>query len=100
MAFTFSLPRVAALITNEKKVDGKLVEIAYDFGDCNSMTMLIAIRCRPPVADRPCGRHVIWRTEDLYAKLPKCRTVREFAEKLVCSRCGRKGWLEIVAAGR
>jgi hypothetical protein len=60
----------------------------------------IVIRCNPPSCSKRCGRSVVWLTSDLYAKLPRCRTYREFTEKLKCSRCGLKGWLEIEAAGR
>lgn len=61
----------------------------------------LVIRCAPPSCDNnPCGRSVIWRTEDLYKRLPQCRTLREFKEKLYCRRCGRRGWLTIEAAGR
>jgi hypothetical protein len=60
----------------------------------------IRIRCNPPSCSKPCGHQAIWMTADLYAKLPRCRTMREFKEKLKCSRCGHKGWLEIEPAGR
>jgi uncharacterized protein with PIN domain len=59
----------------------------------------VAIRCSPPVPPR-CDHSVIWPTRELYEKLPRCRTYRDFAEHLRCSKCGRRGWLEISPAGR
>lgn len=57
----------------------------------------VVVRCTPPIGHgfKPCGRSVIWRTEELYAKLPRCRTLREFKERLYCKRCKRRGWLAI-----
>lgn len=60
----------------------------------------VVISCAPASIAPPCGRSVIWRTADLYARLPRCRTYREFTERLVCSRCKRPGWVEIDAAAR
>ena len=60
----------------------------------------VHIRCSPPSCIKPCGHRVIWRTSELYAKLPNCRTYRQFTQKLVCSRCRVKGWLVIEPAGR
>jgi hypothetical protein len=39
-------------------------------------------------------------TEELYEKLPKCRTLSQFKERLVCRKCKRRGRLEIEPAGR
>jgi hypothetical protein len=62
----------------------------------------IVITCRPPVGTvfRSCGHNAIWRTEDLYAALPRCRTLSEFQHRLYCRRCGARGWLTINPAGR
>lgn len=60
----------------------------------------VAIRCTPPSCNKPCGHRAIWLTSELYAKLPRCRTYRQFTERLRCSRCGARGWLVIEPAGR
>lgn len=61
----------------------------------------VLIVCRPPGFDaRQCGHRAVWLTADLYTRLPQCRTVAEFKDRLRCSRCGRKGWLSIEAARR
>jgi hypothetical protein len=60
----------------------------------------VVIKCVPPVADMPCGHRAIWMTSHLYAKLPRCKSLGDFKERLYCSRCKRRGWLEIEAAGR
>lgn len=62
----------------------------------------VLIKCSPPVfaGSKPCHRRVIWATADLYAKMPACKTVGQFQERLRCSRCGRRGWVRIEAARR
>lgn len=62
----------------------------------------IVIRCRPPIGAgyRPCGRHTIMRTEELYALLPKSKTIGEMKERLYCKTCKLRGWVEITPAGR
>ncbi|MDO7843476.1 hypothetical protein [Sphingomonas immobilis] len=60
----------------------------------------VRIKCSPASCFELCGRSVVWLTSDLYAKLPKCRTIGEFKERLYCSRCKHRGWVTIEAAGR
>jgi hypothetical protein len=60
----------------------------------------VRIKCRPPTFVPNCGHEAIWLMSDLVAKMPRCRTLGEFQSGLRCSRCKRRGWVEIMAAGR
>lgn len=62
----------------------------------------VLVICRKPTFDEgvPCDHRVIMLTSDLCKKLPKSRSVAQMKERLVCSRCGRRGWLSIEPARR
>ena len=60
----------------------------------------VLIRCNPPSFMPPCSHSAIWLTSKLHAALPRCRTYGEFRDRLVCSQCGRRGFLDIRAARR
>ena len=61
----------------------------------------LLIICTPPAFEgKPCGHRAIMLTADLHAKLPRCKSIGQFKDRLRCSKCGRRGWLSIQPAAR
>jgi hypothetical protein len=62
----------------------------------------VRITCKPPVGPQfpPCGRWAIWQTSELQAKFPNAKTLGDMMEHLVCSKCGRRGWVSVDPEGR
>jgi hypothetical protein len=67
--------------------------------DAISNATHVRIKCSPPTY-ASCGHQAIMLTVDLVALAPNCRTLGEFQERMRCTRCKRKGWVQIMAAGR
>lgn len=62
----------------------------------------IRITCEAYVGPYPnrCSRIVIMQTAELYEMCRGAVTVADFQRRLVCRRCGRKGWASIRPASR
>lgn len=53
----------------------------------------VEIRCR-------CAHQQIWRTAVLIERCPRAVTIRDFVERLRCSKCNLRGWCLISAIPR
>jgi hypothetical protein len=60
----------------------------------------LRITCSPPSIGPACRHSTVMLTSELHRLLPRCRIYREFAERLYCSRCKRRGWVSIEPVGR